>query len=169
MSLPDVDRPTIVFVCTGNAARSVMARVMFSSRCDRFVATGGGTFAIEGQPMSVRTRNALGRHGLADPHHRSTQLWAVDARRAALLVTMAPEHVLWVRRHIPEVAARTATLRRLVKQLEPGDARPLADRLAALALAEVALEDWEEVVDPRAASSPTSTRARTSSTCSSTR
>jgi protein-tyrosine-phosphatase len=138
--------PHLVFVCTGNAARSVMATVIWRARTDALHAVGAGTHVIEGHPMSRRTRAALARLGLADPSHRSTQL----ARRhlgAELIVTMEPLHVTYVRRHHPEAAARTATLKRLVRDL-PGTSGPLAERVAALRLHEVEPEPWEEVVDP---------------------
>lgn len=141
--------PEIVFVCTGNAARSVMATVLFRERATGYVARGAGTHVVEGQPMSVRTRRALARLGLEDPTHRSAQLWEPDARRAELLVAMAPEHVRWVRRTMPDVAERTATLKRLVRDLATTDpSRPLAERVAQLDLADHEPEDWEEVVDP---------------------
>jgi protein-tyrosine phosphatase len=149
------DRPTILFLCTGNAARSVMARAMLAARDDRFVAAGAGTFVIEGQPMSVRTRTALARYEIVDRTHRSLQLWAVDARQADLLVAMAPEHVEWVRREIPEAAGRTITLKRLVRDLGavPADAT-FAQRVIALGAADVTLESWEEIVDPAGGEQP---------------
>jgi protein-tyrosine-phosphatase len=141
----------IVFLCTGNAARSVMATIMFRDRCDAFLVRGAGTHVVEGHPMSVRTRTALARFGVADPTHRSAQLWEPDATRADLIVAMAPEHVQWVRRTMPQAASRTGTLKRLVRDLAgaPADA-PFAERIAALELDRVEPEQWEEVVDPAA-------------------
>jgi protein-tyrosine-phosphatase len=141
--------PEIVFLCTGNAARSVMATVLFRDRAEGFLVRGAGTHVVEGQPMSMRTRTALAALGVADPTHRSAQLWEPDARRADLLIAMAPEHVTWVRRTMPEVAGRTATLRRLVRLLAPGP--PIEDfraHVAALDLAAIEPEPWEEIVDP---------------------
>ncbi len=63
------------------------------------------------------------------------------------MIGLAPEHVEWVRREHPSAAARTGTLKRLAHDL-PADARPLAERVAELDLADVALAPWEEVVDP---------------------
>ena len=63
------------------------------------------------------------------------------------MIALAPEHVHWVRRTHPEAAPRTATLRRLARDLPAHDA-PLPERVAALDLADVELGDWEEVVDP---------------------
>ena len=149
----DDERDHVLFLCTGNAARSVMATVMFRARCDAFRVTGAGTHVIEGHPMSVRTRAALERHGLADRTHRSRQMWQEDTS-ATLVVAMAPEHVRWVRVNQPRAAARTVTIKRLVRALPEVTGPTLSARLDALALHEVELEDWEEVVDPAAGEQP---------------
>lgn len=137
----------IVFLCTGNAARSVMAGAALSAHLPHWQVTTAGTLVVEGQPMSVRTRAALENVGLEAPQHRSRQVSADVLRHAALVIAMAPEHVLWVRRTHPDASPRTATLRRLVRDLPQGSA-PLHERVAGLRLHEVDLEDWEEVVDP---------------------
>ena len=100
-----------------------------------------GTLVIEGQPMSWRTRDSLAGHGLAAPQHRSRQLREDDVETADLVVGLAREHVEWVRREHPGAAGKTATLRRLCRDL-PGRS------IAQLGLAEVELEAWEDVDDP---------------------
>jgi len=137
--------PTICFLCTGNAARSVMARAMFADRAPGYRAVGAGTLVIEGLPMSSRTRNAMADLGLADPDHRSSQFGKGHVT-ADLVVAMEPSHVAWIRQHHPAVAARTATLPRLVRDLPPDG--PLVGRVASLGLSTVEVGSWEEVVDP---------------------
>ena len=137
----------VVFLCTGNAARSVMAGAALAAHLPDWHVTTAGTLVVEGQPMSWRTKAALESVGLAAPSHRSRQATDAELRHASLVIALAPEHVQWVRRSHPEAAPRTATLRRLARDLPAHDA-PLTERVAALGLAEVDLEDWEEVVDP---------------------
>lgn len=141
------NQSVVVMLCTGNAARSVMATVIGRARTNAVCFVGAGTHSIEGLPMSGRTRRALESLGLADGSHRSHQLTAADAEGADLIVAFAPEHVDYVRRVHPDAAARTATIKRLAAELQPGP-EPLAQRVAALNLAEAVVPRGEEVVDP---------------------
>lgn len=142
--------PTLVFLCTGNATRSVLAgAALRARRPDLHVATAG-TLVVEGQPLSVRTRAAFEAVGLAVPTHRSRQADARLLDGAHLVVGLAPEHVAWVRRTHPAAAPRAATLHRLCRTLPPGadGLGEIAEVLAELALHEVELEPWEEIDDP---------------------
>lgn len=137
---------SFLIICTGNAARSVMAGAVLEDRRPHLDVETAGTFTVDGQPISWRTREALSRIGLAAPHHRSKQIAADHVDRADLVIALAPEHVHWMRRHHPLAARRTATLKRLVRHLDTHGS--LNDRLMTMSLADVELEPWEEVVDP---------------------
>src|SRR5437763_7740951 len=128
----------ILFLCTGNAARSVMAGAALAARLPDITVETAGTLTVDGQPMSWRTRTALEDVGLAPPSHRSRQVSLADLDRATLVIGLAPEHVHWVRRNHARAAARTATLKRLCRDLAADD-RPLAQRVGALDLAAVEL------------------------------
>jgi protein-tyrosine-phosphatase len=77
-----------------------------------------------------------------------------DVAAADLVVAMEPMHVDWMRRTHPEGAPFTATMRRLVRDLQPpteaADDRDLASRVASLRLEAIEAEPWEAVVDPAA-------------------
>ncbi|MEY2420737.1 MAG: protein arginine phosphatase [Acidimicrobiaceae bacterium] len=124
-----------------------MAGAALAARLPDIVVETAGTLTVDGQPMSWRTRTALESVGLAFPSHRSRQASLRDLDQATLIIGLAPEHVLWVRRNHEQAAARTATLKRLCRDL-PADERPLVERVAALDLGAIDLEPWEEVVDP---------------------
>lgn len=143
----------LVFLCTGNAARSVMGGAIVRARRDDLEVVTAGTHVIEGMPMSWRTRDALGALDVEAPGHRSYQLRDGEAANADLVIAMAGEHVGYVRRVHPQAASRTVTLKRLARDLAPstGDASgrdDLATRVGALGLAHVELEVWEDVEDP---------------------
>jgi protein-tyrosine-phosphatase len=146
----------LLVLCTGNAARSVMAGFMLEHlRQGRpgepLTIVTAGTHTIDGQPMGLRTRTALSRiPELAHDefrHHRSRQVHEPDFARADLVVVMEADHVRFVRRQFPAYAAKTATIRRLCAVLPPPPPA-LGDRVAALDVAAFELDDGEDVMDP---------------------
>ncbi|MCL5885872.1 MAG: hypothetical protein M1280_02375 [Actinobacteria bacterium] len=149
-------KPGILMLCTGNAARSVMAEVLLSEMRTDIAVSSAGTLAVEGQPLSMRTRHALEYMEMPVPfHHRSRELAADDIATADLVVAMERGHVHYVRRHYPDVAWKVATLGWLAEELPPGS-EPLIDRVASLHLDEVDLDIQPEVSDPADAYIPDS-------------
>ena len=143
----DVSHP-VVFLCTGNAARSVMGGAALAAHLPDWHVTTAGTLVVEGQPMSWRTKAALDSVGLGAPvapqpagdRRRAAPCCARDRPRPGARALGAP--------HPPRGGRRAPrTLRRLARDLPAHDA-PLPERVASLDLADVELGDWEEVVDP---------------------
>jgi protein-tyrosine phosphatase len=124
-----------------------MAGVALAACRTDLVINTAGTLAVDGLPISWRTRAALDAVGLAWPSHRSKQADRTHLDAADLVIAMAPEHVQWVRREYPHASIRTATLKHLVATLVY-DERPLADRVAALGLDQRVLDASEEIIDP---------------------
>jgi len=139
------ERPLVVTLCTGNAARSVMSGAMLHSAPVRIVTAG--THVVEGQPMSRRTRDALASVGFGADGHRSHQLSDGDVEAADLILAMAGEHVAYIRRRHPQAASKTASIKRLCRDL-PATSLPLVERLRLLDLAAVPVEGWEDIEDP---------------------
>jgi protein-tyrosine-phosphatase len=143
----------VLFLCTGNAARSVMAGAMLATKAPHVHVTTSGTHVIEGMPVSYRTRDALLALDVILDGHRSRQLREADLDDVDLVVAMAREHVRYVRRVHPRAAAHTATLKRLTRDL-PVTEGDLAERVASLHLDTVELEPWEDVDDPAGGDAP---------------
>jgi len=139
--------PQVLFLCTGNAARSVMAGAMLEASGLAVRVTTAGTHVVEHQPISVRTRRALEAVGLHASVHRSRQITDTDLGAADVVVAMASEHVSYVRRRHPAGADRTATLRFLAQHLPVGPT-PLAQRVAELGLAGLDPAGQGDVADP---------------------
>jgi protein-tyrosine-phosphatase len=137
----------VVTLCTGNAARSVMAGAVLREHVPGLKLSTSGTHVIEGMPMSWRTRDAIAALDIPVPDHRSRQATATELDNADLVIALAREHVSWMRRTHPRAAAHTATLKRLARDLPAGPV-PFSDRLERLHLDHVELEPWEDVVDP---------------------
>lgn len=137
----------LISLCTGNAARSVMFGALLESRRPDITVVTAGTHVIDGQPISRRTRAGLAAIGLDADTHRSRQLDPDDLASTTLVVAMAHEHVLWMRRNHPGAAERTGVIRLLATDLGSGPA-PLEHRLAALDLASRATDPAIDVLDP---------------------
>ena len=123
----------LLVLCTGNAARSVIAGFMLDylrdgRPGDPLHIVTAGTHTIDGQPMGMRTRAALSRlpelAGADFRRHRSRQVHGVDLVHAELVVVMEADHVRFVRRQFPDAAAKTAMIRHLCRVLAPAAAGP---------------------------------------------
>lgn len=156
-----VSEPTrLVFLCTGNAARSVMAATMFADRTAGFDVISAGTHVIEGLPMSSRTRNALLALGHKNPLHRSHQLTIEDLAEAALIIAMEPGHLRYIERQFPSARRRAGLFPKLVELLElTPSPDPLADRVERFKLFTIEGSPDHEVVDPAGGEQPEFDRA----------
>lgn len=99
--------------------------------------------------MSQRTRRALASFGLRDLDHRSHQLDTDDVEWADVVVVFEPSHLLYIRRHHPNAAAKTVALRRLVVLLAQGpQTRSVEEIMETAQLATIDVGPGDETIDP---------------------
>lgn len=131
----------MLFVCTGNATRSVIGAALLRRAQPTWTIDSAGTFAIPGLPSSVRTLAALESVGVSAPGHRSATLHSRHLTDVDLVIGFEVEHVHYIRRRFPHVADRTATLRRLAShEVDPWQ--------LPHGLADEPVETWMVTEDP---------------------
>jgi protein-tyrosine phosphatase len=133
----------ILVVCTGNICRSPMAegflRGALRTRLgeDAPEVVSAGTHGWDGSPATAEAVEAARERGAAIEGHRARVLTGEMVDAADLVVCMATEHRDAVRTLRPDAAARTFTLKELVRLLRGrGDdaERDVTARIAAAAV-----------------------------------
>jgi len=113
---------TILFLCTGNICRSPMAEGLFRHAVKgrgEFRVISAGLGAVDGQPPSLHSVQAMKEIGLDISRQRSRALTAELVRSADLILGMTHSHTDTVALLYPSAAERTFLLREFDDTLEP--------------------------------------------------
>ena len=113
----------ILFVCTGNLCRSVIAqrlaqrglRDRLGPGACRFRVTSAGTAALDGRPVHPYTTEALSRLGADAGGVASHALTAADVDAADLILTAGREHLDAVLTMCPAASRRAYLLRQFAR------------------------------------------------------
>jgi protein-tyrosine phosphatase len=164
MSNLSPSRRGILFVCTGNIARSPFMELTLANRLAGTSAVGlpirsAGTYALARSGVHPEVTNELRARGIDPSDFTTTQLTANLIIEAGLILTASREHRRLVARLAPERRNVTFTLRQFVRliQLDPvGEVRVATDgpleALAQLASRNRGLssgsQDDDDIIDP---------------------
>jgi RpiB/LacA/LacB family sugar-phosphate isomerase len=113
---------TILFLCTGNVCRSPMAEGLFRHAVKgrgEFRVISAGLGAIDGEPPTHHSAQAMKEIGLDISKQRSNALTAEMVRSADLILGMTHSHVDTVLLLYPSAAEKTFLLREFDDTLEP--------------------------------------------------
>ena len=112
---------TILFICTGNVCRSPMAEALFRRAAagrGEFRALSAGLGAMDGQPPTAHSVEAMRKLGVDISEQRSRMLTAELVRQADYIFGMTHNHVDTVALLYPPAAEKTFLLREFDDTLE---------------------------------------------------
>lgn len=105
----------ILFVCTGNSCRSVMAaellKKILKDKADNFVIKSAGTFALEGMSASSEAQRIMLKEGVDISSHRSMRLTKEMIEEADLILVMEEGHCNVILNLFPEAERKTYLLK----------------------------------------------------------
>jgi RpiB/LacA/LacB family sugar-phosphate isomerase len=113
---------TILFLCTGNVCRSPMAEGLFRHAVKgrgEFRVVSAGLGAVDGQPPTPHSVQAMKEIGIDISQQRSRALTAELVRSADLILGMTHSHTDTVALLYPSAAEKTFLLREFDETLEP--------------------------------------------------
>jgi len=114
----------ILFVCTGNTCRSVIAQALFQELKEEFFpglnyqAESAGISAIEDTSPAKEAVFCLAKHGIDITTHRAQQVNSQLIKKSSLILTMTREQLNFLKEHFPQAQYKVFLLRLFCQQRE---------------------------------------------------
>ncbi|MFC6353355.1 hypothetical protein ACFP6B_05535 [Rothia nasimurium] len=125
LSSPPTDKK-ILFVCTGNIARSASAQYLaeqLSSPESGWTFDSAGTGAVVGSGVAPFIDAELESRGVNFQSHQAKQITAQLLEESALVLVMEKEHLNWIVREWPQYHAKVHLLKQMARVQEQAGRR----------------------------------------------
>lgn len=112
---------SILFVCTGNSCRSIMAEGLMKKHLkaldkERIEVVSAGVGALDGFPPTEETVETMEKEGVDVSRYKSKKITPEMIKNADLILVMEASHKDIVARFVPDAAAKTHLLKEFLAE-----------------------------------------------------